>query len=74
MKKLFKLLALALLLGLAYLFFWPVPIKPMAWIAPKAPGYQGPHAVNDKLSQLTLFDLHGDEGPENIAIGPDGKL
>jgi hypothetical protein len=74
MKTLFKLLALPLLLGLAYLFFWPVPIKPLAWAAPKAPGYQGPHAVNDKLSQLTLIDLHGEEGPEHIAIGPDGKL
>ena len=74
MKIVFKLLALALLLGLAYLFLWPVPIKPLAWTAPKAPGYQGPHAVNDRLSQLTLIDLHGEEGPEHIAIGPDGKL
>ena len=74
MKIVFKLLALALLLGLAYLLLWPVPIKPLAWTAPKAPGYQGPHAVNDRLSQLTLIDLHGEEGPEHIAIGPDGKL
>jgi len=74
MKPLFKLLGLVLVLGLAYLLLWPVPIEPVAWTAPKAPGYQGPHAVNEQLSQLRLLDLHGEEGPEHIVIGPDGKL
>jgi sugar lactone lactonase YvrE len=74
MKPLLKLIALLLVLGLAYLLLWPVPVHPVSWNAPKAPGYQGPHAVNDKLSQLTLIDLHGEEGPEHIMIGPDGKL
>ena len=74
MKHLPKLIALLLALGLAYLLLWPVPVQPVSWNAPKAPGYQGPHAVNDKLSQLTLIDLHGEEGPEHIMIGPDGKL
>ena len=74
MKQLGQWIALVLVAGLAYLLLWPVPIQPVAWTAPKAPGYQGPHAVNDKLSQLTLIDLHGEEGPEHIAIGPDGKL
>ncbi len=74
MKQLLKLIALLLVLGLAYLLLWPVPVQPVSWNAPKAPGYQGPHAVNDKLSQLTLIDLHGEEGPEHIMIGPDGKL
>ena len=74
MKSLGKLIALLLVLGLAYLLLWPVPIRPVAWSAPQAPGYQGPHAVNDTLSQLTLIDLHGEEGPEHIAFGPDGKL
>ena len=74
MKHLPKLIALLLALGLAYLLLWPVPVQPVSWNAPKAPGYQGPHAVNDKLSQLTLIDLQGEEGPEHIMIGPDGKL
>jgi sugar lactone lactonase YvrE len=74
MKHLPKLIALLLVPGLAYLLLWPVPVQPVSWNAPKAPGYQGPHAVNDKLSQLTLIDLHGEEGPEHIMIGPDGKL
>jgi len=74
MKFTLKSIGMLLILGLAYLFLWPVPISPVSWSAPKAPGYQGPHAVNDKLSQLNIIELKGEEGPEHIAIGPDGKL
>ena len=74
MKNTFKVLALIPLLGLAYLFLWPVPIAPVAWVAPTAPGYVGVHAVNQKLSGLNLIDLHGEVGLEHIAFGPDGKL
>ena len=74
MKFTLKSIGLLLILGIGYLFLWPVPISPVSWSAPKAPGYQGPHAVNDKLSQLNIIELKGEEGPEHIAIGPDGKL
>ncbi|MFO1263704.1 MAG: hypothetical protein U1E84_10270 [Rhodoferax sp.] len=58
----------------AYLLLWPVPIDPVAFNLPQAPGYQGVHAVNTQLANLKMIDLHGEEGPEHIAIGPDGKL
>ena len=77
MKKtlpLLKTLAALLLLGLAYLLLWPVPIQPVAWTAPQAPGYTGVHTVNTKLSALQMIDLKGEEGPEHIVVGPDGKL
>ena len=77
MKKtlpLLKTLAALLLLGLAYLLLWPVPIQPVAWTAPQAPGYTGAHTVNTKLAALQMIDLKGEEGPEHIVIGPDGKL
>ncbi len=67
-------LAGVVLLATGYLLLWPVPIQPLAWAAPAAPGYSGPHAVNDKLARLNLIDLHGEEGPEHIAFGADGKL
>jgi len=52
---------------LAYLLFWPVPIDPQGWDAPKAPGYTGPHAANTRLSSLTQWPLgDGREGPEHI--------
>ena len=74
MKKLFGVLGGLVLAGLAYFCLWPVPIEPVSWNAPVAPGYAGPHAVNDKLAKLNIIDLGAEAGPEHIAIGPDGKL
>jgi sugar lactone lactonase YvrE len=59
---------------IAYLAAWPVPAEPVAWQAPPAPGYVGPHARNDRLAGLHAIDLGGELGPEHIAIGRDGKL
>lgn len=58
----------------AYLAVWPVPIQPVAWTAPAAPGYQGVHAPNQRLAKLNIIDLKGEVGPEHIAFGKDGKL
>lgn len=74
MKKLFGVVGAMVLAGLAYFALWPVPIEPVSWDAPAAPGYAGPHAVNNKLAQLNMMDLGTEAGPEHIAIGPDGKL
>lgn len=75
MKKYFLYVTFIIILFLiSYLLFWPVPIKPMAWDAPKAPGYVGPHEVNTKLADLKIIDLGSEEGPEHIVIGKDGKL
>ncbi len=74
MKKLFGVLLVLVLVGLAYFSLWPIPIEPVSWNAPTAPGYVGPHAGNDKLVQLNTIDLGKETGPEHIAIGPDGKL
>jgi len=75
MKKLLAA-ALAMLAALAaYLALWPVPVEPVAWVAPPAPGYQGPHAVNTRLAGLTLIALPaGESGPEHVVIGRDGRL
>lgn len=64
----------AILVVAAYLATWPVPIQPVAWTAPAAPGYQGVHAPNQRLAQLNIIDLKGEVGPEHIAFGKDGKL
>jgi sugar lactone lactonase YvrE len=72
-KVLLGLLGIVVLL-VAYLFLWPVPIQPVVWAAPAAPGYAGPHAVNTKLANLQVIDLKGEIGPEHILFGPDGKL
>lgn len=74
LKKIGITLAALVALGLAYLLAWPVPIAPVAWEAPPQPGYQGVHTPNQRLAHLQMIDLHGETGPEHIAIGKDGKL
>lgn len=74
MKKVFVGLAALVAAAVAYLLLWPVPIAPVAFSLPQAPGYVGPHAVNTKLANLQTIDLKGEVGPEHIMIGPDNKL
>jgi sugar lactone lactonase YvrE len=70
------ILALAAILAAfaLYLVLWPVPIEPVVWSPPIFQGYTGDHVVNDKLANLTHIDLGAEEGPEHVALGPDGKL
>jgi len=64
----------ALVVVAAYLCAWPVPVEPVAWQAPAAPGYVGPHAPNERLKGLRAISIGDEVGPEHIAVGPDGKL
>lgn len=63
--------ALLLAVLLAYLLFWPVPIAPVAWTAPPAPGYSGPYAPNDALAKAQLLGVGVGEGPETVT--PDAR-
>ncbi|HEX4933152.1 MAG TPA: SMP-30/gluconolactonase/LRE family protein [Gemmatimonadaceae bacterium] len=74
LKRLASILVLAALALVAYLALWPVPVRPVKWTTPAAPGYVGPHAVNQRLAGLHLIDLGGEEGPEHVAVAPDGRL
>lgn len=74
MKRILQALAVLVLAGIAYLALWPVPVEPVSWTAPPAPGYTGPHAPNTRLAGLQTLALGQDHGPEHVAIGPDGKL
>jgi len=74
MTKRFWASRIMLLLALpaAYLLFWPVPIEPLAWNAPKNLGLVGLFAPNDRLAAVQIIDIAPHEGPEDIAGGPDG--
>ena len=74
MKKVMSAIVVILFLLIAYLTLWPVPIKPVQWIPPLSAGYTGPHSVNTKLANLKIIPLGTEEGPEQIAIGKDGRL
>ena len=73
-KRIVWMIGVVLLVLAAYLGLWPVPIHAVAWKAPAAPGYTGPHAANDKLAGLTLIPLGAEAGPEHIVLARDGKL
>lgn len=74
MRKIAWTLLLAVLALAAYLGLWPVPIEPVSWKAPAAPGYTGVHATNNKLSGLNIISLGGEVGPEHVVLARDGKL
>lgn len=74
MRKAAAVIAILVLVAIGYLTLAPVPVEPVAWNAPQAPGYVGPHARNTRLAQLRHLNIGNDEGPESVAIGSDGKL
>ncbi len=73
-RKLFAFLLLAIVLLGAYLVLWPVPIDPVAWNAPKNPGYVGVYAPNEATAKIDRVKLGAFSGPEDAAFGPDGQL
>ena len=74
MRRVLWVLALAVFALAAYLSFWPVPIRAVSWKATAAPGYTGPHEVNEKLARLNFIPLGIEAGPEHIVLARDGKL
>ncbi|MCB4455289.1 SMP-30/gluconolactonase/LRE family protein [Leisingera sp. McT4-56] len=61
--------------ALGYLLFWPVPVDPIAYDPPAAPGFTGPFAENNALDAAQLIHLPaGELGPEDIAQTPDGAV
>lgn len=69
-----KVLWGSLILILAYLLLWPVPIEPVSWQAPKNGGFTKGFTENSLLSELSLIHLKGEEGPEDFAINKEGTI
>jgi len=74
MRRALAVAALLLAALLAYLATWPVPVAPVAWRPTPSVGYTGVHETNTRLAGLRRIELGGHEGPEHVAIGPDGLL
>ncbi len=74
MKKILGVSGAAIIGLVAYLAFWPVSVRPVAWEAPENAGYAGDFAVNERLAKLELIRLNGRIGPEDADIGPDGFI
>ncbi len=58
----------------AYLALWPVPIEPQAWQPPEDRGHIDPFGDDQRLRHAVPLDIGGFEGPEDAAVGPDGRL
>ena len=70
MKKIIALLIVAVLA--AYLLFWPVPIEPVAWDAPRAPALAYIELCTENLAQVV--DQAGLELASNyVQIGTSGS-
>ena len=74
LRRAAAVIAVLIFAGIAYLTLAPVPIEPVVWQAPPAPGYAGAHASNTRLANLRHLAIGNEEGPESMASGPDGKL
>lgn len=69
-----RLLLAAVVPGLAYLLFWPVPVTPVAWDAPESAGFTGAFARNERLQRLEQLPIGANHGPETIAVDAGGRL
>lgn len=72
MKPLAVIIAIALVGLAAYLFFWPVPIDPIAWTPSPNPGQTGAFAQNADFRSLQKLIAEAGLGPEDVARGADG--
>jgi len=69
-----KIAGIVLAALLAYLFLWPVPLRPVAWEAPQAPPLEGVYAPNKQLAALARMGEGVGVGPEDVAVAPTGEI
>jgi sugar lactone lactonase YvrE len=64
--------AIALVGLAAYLFFWPVPVDPIAWTPSPNPGLTGAFAQNAGFRSPQKLIAEAGLGPEDVTRGSDG--
>lgn len=74
MRQIVYAVAGLVFLTIVYLLAWPVPIDPLAWNPPENPGFSGPYAMNNRLAKAEIFTLPSSQGPEDTALGSDGRI
>ena len=67
-----SLIALVVLL-LAYLLLWPVPISPAVWMPPPAPELTGVYAQNSELTKIERLPINGNK-PEDVAFDSQDRI
>jgi sugar lactone lactonase YvrE len=74
MRRALGIVAAVLVSALAYLLFWPVSVRPVAWSPPADLGLTGAYTPNEILGSARSLDLDGFHGPEDLCLGRDGQL
>ena len=74
MRRSVSVVPVVLVIALAYLAAWPVPVAPVAWVAPADPGHAGVFSPDSSLADFTALPLGGREGPESVAQDSAGRL
>src|SRR5258708_29070058 len=62
-----------IVLIVAYLVMWPVPIHPAAWPPPVAPELTGVYAQNSELAGIERLKIDG-FAPEDVAIDAQDRI
>ena len=65
---------MVLLILAAYLFFWPMPIDPVAWTPPKAPDLAGIYEPNELQASAERLGEGAGIGPEDVAVDDEGRI
>ena len=73
-KRLLLLVVVLLAACTAYLLLWPVPISPVAWTPPAAPGLTGDYQQNDRLAGTDRLSLGTGFAPEDVAIDAENRI
>src|SRR5215471_12152836 len=72
MKRLAVIAAIAIVGLAAYIFFWPVPISPIAWTPSPNPGQTGVFAQSAGFRSPRKLIAEAGLGPEDVTRGADG--
>lgn len=62
-----------IVLVVAYLMAWPVPINPSAWTPPAAPDLAGPYAQNSELAKIQRLPVNS-FAPEDVAFDNQDRI
>ena len=73
-KRFLKLLGLLILIAVIYLFTQKAPIDPAAYNPPPQPPMIGVLVPNDLLKKADLLALGKINGPEEVAVDPQGRI
>lgn len=73
-KRAGLVIAVLVVVALAYLLLAPVPITPGAWTPPVVPTLTGQYQQNTRLAPVQKLSLGDGHKPEDVALDADGRI